>query len=123
MRAEGRRVDVAVVGASIVGVLVALALRKRGVSVAFLEHASDNAALESLLEVPPTPLNPHPVAGGDFAALARDEMASLGVSAEGIALRVSLRGESDVVVENSEGLGIRTPTLVYSPFGVESGLP
>jgi thioredoxin reductase (NADPH) len=124
MATEEHRADVAVVGASLTGVLAAIALRKRGRTVALLEHFQDNAALESLLEIPPTPISSGVCSGREFAKLAHQHMRSVGVSEVGTAVRIALRGGyRHVTVETDRGGGVTSDAVVYSPFGVESGLP
>lgn len=117
------KVDVAVVGASITGILVALGLRRRGASVMVFDHFLDNAALESLLEVPPTDLNTTRLTGSAFADTSREAMVTAGVGLRGMAVRLSLPAVGDIVIENSDGNRFGAAQVVYCPFGVETGLP
>jgi thioredoxin reductase len=123
MSTKGQRVDVAIVGATITGILTALALRKRGASVAIFDHFLDNAALESILEVPPTALNGEGVTGVTFADLARHSIASVGVDSGGVAVRVRLLASGNTEIVNSDDHCVLASSLLYSPFGVEAGVP
>jgi thioredoxin reductase len=120
-----RQLEYVVVGNSIPGVVAAFWLRKRGFSVGLLELASDSAALESILEVPLTPIRNQRLSGEDFAVAARDELASAGV-VTGTAVATGIRLPSGptrhIVVETSEGQ-LTAERVVYSPAGIESGLP
>jgi thioredoxin reductase len=115
--------DVAIVGASLVGVLAALELRGRGASVALFEHVMDNASLESLLEVPLTPQTSHAMPGREFADRVSIRLDELGVRKVGTAVGVHLRAVDTLVITTTDGRRHESTQLIYSPFGMESGLP
>ena len=119
--------DFAVIGESISGVLVALALRDRGASVVLM-GISENAGIETLIDIPPTPITSAPLSGLDFVECARARLASAHLlpiaDPNEYVQKVCLpAGGAEVAIENTRGDLIRASRVIYSPNGLESGLP
>lgn len=113
--------DVAIVGESVPGVLLALRLQRSGSSTILFGNSLDNAGLESLLEVPPTPITGSSMSGLDFSKCVRRELASAGIPSGGVAIGIALK-DSGAVVRGMIG-EIDARRVVFSPLGSESGVP
>jgi thioredoxin reductase len=109
--------DVAVVGRSLTGCLVAIALRERGMSVAELWYMGDNQNLERMIEVPPSSLSDAVISGLEFAERFWDRAETLGIGQGHIA--TILKREGDVFLIGDDERFVRAPRVVFAPAGTE----